>query len=113
VATDESTDLVPAETVRERPGTAVARADAFENPGIPPHRPRMTDVDPRAARRAERSIVTLFFLSVVGTVFTMAAYFAFPIQPNDLSSVRLNNLMLGIGLALALLTIGIGAVHWG
>jgi ubiquinol-cytochrome c reductase iron-sulfur subunit len=113
VATEQSTDLVPADAARERPGTAVARADAVENPGIPPHRPRITDVDPRAAKRAERAIVTLFFLSFVGTVFTMAAYFAFPIQPNDLGSVRLNNLMLGIGLALALLTLGIGAVHWG
>jgi ubiquinol-cytochrome c reductase iron-sulfur subunit len=113
VATDKTTtDLVPAEGVRERPGTAVQRADAFENPGMPPHRPRITDVDPKAERRAERAVVTLFFLSLVGTVFTMAAYFAFPIHANDLGSVRLNNLMLGIGLTLALTTIGIGSIHW-
>jgi ubiquinol-cytochrome c reductase iron-sulfur subunit len=113
VATDESTtDLVPAEAVGRPPGTAVQRADAFTNPGLPAHRPRITDVDPRAERRAERAVVTLFFLSLIGTFFTLAAYFAFPIQPNDLGSVRLNNLMLGLGLTLALTTIGIGAIHW-
>ncbi|MFZ2964912.1 MAG: Rieske 2Fe-2S domain-containing protein, partial [Rhodoglobus sp.] len=30
----------------------------------------------------------------------------------DLGSVRLNNLLLGVSIALATLTIGIGAVHW-
>ena len=80
---------------------------------MPPHRPRVTDTDPRKAKRAERTIVALFYLSIVGAVFAMAAYFAFPIQANDLGSVRLNNLFLGIGLSLALLAIGVGAVHWG
>ncbi|MGO3885413.1 MAG: cytochrome bc1 complex Rieske iron-sulfur subunit, partial [Mycetocola sp.] len=42
----------------------------------------------------------------------IAAYMIFPIEPENLLSVRLNNLFIGIGIALALLGIGIGAVHW-
>jgi ubiquinol-cytochrome c reductase iron-sulfur subunit len=114
MANDESsTEVVPAGHVAASSGTAVQRADAFQNPGMPPHRPRVTDHDPRKAKRAERAIVALFYVSIVGAVFAMAAYFAFPIQANDLGSVRLNNLLLGIGLSLALLGIGVGAVHWG
>ena len=114
MANDESTDLVPVTgTSTTDPGTAVERSDALVNPGVPPHRLRVTDKDPRAAKRAERVIVGLFYASLAGSVFAMTAYFAFPILPNDLGSVRLNNVMIGMGLALALLAIGIAAVHWG
>lgn len=118
MAADEHTSVVPTDgtgtaTHLVRTGTAVERSDAVHNPGVPPHRPRVTDESPRAAQRAERSVIGLFFLSLVGTVFAMTAYFAVPITANDLMSVRLNNLFLGLGLALALLCIGIGAVHWG
>jgi ubiquinol-cytochrome c reductase iron-sulfur subunit len=111
--TDQHTDLVPAEAPEPSAGSAVERADAFQNPGLPPHRVRTTDIDPKAAKKAERVVVLLFFASIVGTFFAMTAYFAFPITTGDLASVRLNNLFLGIGIALALLSIGIGAVHWG
>jgi ubiquinol-cytochrome c reductase iron-sulfur subunit len=114
MANEESTtEVVPAGHAAASSGTAVERADAFTNPGMPPHRARVTDRDPKKARRAERTIVALFYLSIVGAVFAMAAYFAFPIRTNDLASVRLNNLLLGLGLSLALLGIGVGAVHWG
>ena len=33
------------------PGTAVVIRDAIENPGFPPHRPRVTDLDPKKERR--------------------------------------------------------------
>jgi ubiquinol-cytochrome c reductase iron-sulfur subunit len=94
-------------------GTAVVVRDAVENPGFPPHRPRVTDLDPKKERRAERTVYTLFYLSIVGSVWAVAAYMAFPINEGDPGSVRLNNLFIGIGGALALLAIGIGAVHWG
>ena len=94
-------------------GTSVVARDAVQNPGLPPHRQRVTDLDPRAEKRAERAVYTLFYLSIVGSVFAIAAYIIFPIVPEDPGSVRLNNLFIGIGLALALLALGIGAVHWG
>ncbi len=94
-------------------GTSVVVRDAVANPGFPPHRPRVTDVQPSAERRAERTVYTLFYLSIVGSVFAIAAYMAFPIIPEDPGSVRTNNLFIGLGLSLALMAIGIGAVHWG
>lgn len=114
---DENTDLVTVDTnstsSRYTPGTAVERSDAIENPGLPPHRPRITDTDPVAARKQERRIVVLFYVSLAGSIFAMTAYFAFPIDPNNLASTRLNNVMVGIGLAFALLAVGVAAVHWG
>jgi len=95
------------------PGTALVIRDEVENPGFPPHRPRVTDLDPKKERRAERTVYTLFYLSILGSVWAVAAYLAFPIDDSDPSSVRLNNLFIGIGISLALLAIGIGAVHWG
>ena len=94
-------------------GTAIVARDAVANPGFPPHRPRITDLDPKAEKRAERTVYTLFYLSIVGSIFAIAAYMIFPIVPEDPGSVRLNNLFIGIGLALALLALGIGIVHWG
>jgi ubiquinol-cytochrome c reductase iron-sulfur subunit len=94
------------------PGTAVIPSDAFENPGLPPHRLRATDLDPHKDRVAERRVYTLFFLSIVGSLFAVASYVAFPIIPGNTMSVRLNTLMLGLGIALGLLAIGIGAIYW-
>ena len=94
-------------------GTAIVVRDAPENPGFPPHRPRVTDLDPKKERRAERTVYTLFYLSIAGSIWAVAAYMAFPIHDSDPSSVRLNNLFIGVGITLALLAIGIGAVHWG
>ncbi|MET0590035.1 MAG: Rieske 2Fe-2S domain-containing protein [Naasia sp.] len=110
-------ELVPVDAAAHGPevsgGTAVVRRDAVENPGLPPHRPRVYDLDPKKADRAERGISLLFYLSIIGSVGAIASYFAFPIVPDDPSSVRLNTLFLGASIALALLTIGIGVVHWG
>ncbi|TDW28494.1 ubiquinol-cytochrome c reductase iron-sulfur subunit [Cryobacterium psychrophilum] len=94
-------------------GTAVVARNSLENPGFPPHRPRITDLNPKEERKAERTVYTLFYVSIVGSVFAIAAYMAFPITAEDPGSVRLNNLFIGLGLSLALFAIGIGAVHWG
>ncbi|PJJ55069.1 ubiquinol-cytochrome c reductase iron-sulfur subunit [Compostimonas suwonensis] len=99
--------------LEESPGTAVIVQDSVADPGFPPHRQRVTDKDPKAAKQAERTVYTLFYLSIVGSVFAIAAYMAFPIEDGDPGAIRLNNLFIGLGIALALLAIGIGAVHWG
>ncbi|MFZ7088036.1 Rieske 2Fe-2S domain-containing protein [Curtobacterium sp. RRHDQ10] len=93
-------------------GTAVLPVEPFENPGEPPHRPRRTDVDPKKERLAERQVATFFYLSIVGSVLSIAAYIAFPINSNDFSTVRTANLFLGLSIALALLALGIGTVYW-
>lgn len=94
-------------------GTVVVQDDQFENPGLPPHRPRVTDLDPSKEALAERRVTALFFLSVVGSVLAVAFYFAFPITAGDMASVRLSTVSLGLSLTLGLLGLGIGAVHWG
>jgi len=110
VTAADSSSVVHAESAA---GTAVVARDAMANPGLPPHRQRVTDLDPKEDRKAERTVYTLFYVSIVGSVFAIAAYMAFPIVPEDPGSVRLNTLFIGLGLSLALLAIGIGAVHWG
>jgi ubiquinol-cytochrome c reductase iron-sulfur subunit len=109
------TEIVPADSSQGAAagGTVVVARDAVKNPGLPPHRARVTDLDPKADRRSERGVSLLFYLSLVGSVGAIVAYFAVPIQPNDPLSVRLNTLFLGSALALALLCLGVGAVHWG
>ena len=41
--------------------------EQFRNPGLPPHRPRLTDVDPKRAKGAERQVILLFVLSMLGS----------------------------------------------
>ena len=88
----------------------------FENPGLPPHVHRAADDDPRAAKRAERQVAALFTLSILGTLGFIVSYFA---VPNDttvfipfIGKTILLNILLGVTLAVSLLGIGFGAVHW-
>jgi len=94
------------------PATAVVRADRIPNPGFPPERLRVTDLDPKKEKQAERTVSGLFLLSIVGSIIAVVAYIIFPIEEGNPGSVRLNNLFLGVGITLGLLGIGIGAVHW-
>ena len=94
------------------PGTGVVTTDAPVNPGFPPHNPRQTDLDPKKDAKAARQVAFLFYLSILGSIFAVAAYVAFPIVPGDPGSIRTNNVLLGIGITLGLLGIGLGAVHW-
>src|SRR3954453_12035674 len=93
------------------PGLGVAVSDPAQNPGLPPHRERMTDKDPGAERTAVRTVYTLFYLSVAGSIWAVAAYMLFPIEDGTLSSIRSNNLFIGLGIGLALLSLGLGAIH--
>jgi ubiquinol-cytochrome c reductase iron-sulfur subunit len=109
-------EVVPVDSshgVAASSGTLVVAPDAIENPGLPPHRQRITDLDPKADRRNERAVSLLFYLSLVFSVLAIVAYFAVPIVEDDASSVRLNTLFLGLAIAGALLTIGVATVHWG
>lgn len=109
------TAVVAASSAKSSVGlsTSVVSPDQFENPGFPPHRERVTDIDPKKMKRAERVVYTLFYLSIVGSVFAVFAYMFFPINESEADSVRLNTLWVGLGIAFALFAIGIAAVHWG
>jgi ubiquinol-cytochrome c reductase iron-sulfur subunit len=88
-------------------------------PGLPPHLPRRTDVDPRAARRAERQVATMFGLSAVMVVLFVVAFST--IDPKAVINTQIPgigeigafNAAIGLALGLALFLIGAGAIHWG
>lgn len=111
IAAGSELDIVAERTVSA--GTAVAvPSGAFENPGSPPDRIRATDLDPKKEKTAERRVGGLFLFSIAASIFAIVAYIIFPIVPGDLSSVRLNNLFLGLGISLALISIGLGSIYW-
>ncbi len=93
-------------------GLAVAVSDPVTNPGLPPHRPRVTDKDPAKMRHAVRTVYTLFYISIAGSLWAIAAYLLFPIESGQMVDIRYNNLFIGLGIALALLAIGVAAIHW-
>jgi ubiquinol-cytochrome c reductase iron-sulfur subunit len=110
-------------THEEDPGTGdVALHDGdlparFENPGLPEHAHRLTDTDAKTARRAERQVATLFVVSMIGTLVAIVGYFSVKFHDNlgfvaYLDRLELSNKLIGLGLAVSLLGIGIGAVHW-
>ena len=94
-------------------GLAVAVPDAAANPGLPGHRQRMTDKDPQEMKRAVRTVYTLFYISVAASIWASIAYMIFPIESGSMIDIRYNNLFIGLGIAFALLAIGIGTIHWG
>lgn len=96
---------------RYESGLAIVASDKIKDPGIEPHRVRMTDKDPAKERNANRQVAALFIASAIGSAFAIFAYFAFPIT-DDLGTVRANTWWLGIGITLGLFGIGLGAVHW-
>lgn len=84
---------------------------AMDNPGLPEHEPRLTDVDEVAARRVERQIATLFGLATLLSLGFCVAYFAIP-EEALFAGFSAHNLTLGLTLGGALLLIGIGAIQW-
>ncbi|MDQ6641898.1 MAG: Rieske 2Fe-2S domain-containing protein [Actinomycetota bacterium] len=89
-------------------------ADPIANPGLEPHLPRPTDVDPAAEKRAERQVAALFGLSTVFTVLFCVSYFVFKVgnNPTVVMGLGASNVALGTCLGLALLLIGVGAIQW-
>ncbi|MGB3256580.1 MAG: Rieske 2Fe-2S domain-containing protein [Ornithinimicrobium sp.] len=90
--------------------------ERFENPGLAPHVPRRSDVDEKAATRAERQVVAMFFLSALGTVGFVLAYFLIPLDARGqfigIGEISLYHVALGLTMTLSLCGIGFGAVHW-
>ena len=85
--------------------------DAFDNPGIPPHRHRLGDHDRAAEKSSERIVIGLFALSALATIAGVAGFFLFP-AGQTLLGIRLGTTLLGGGLGISMLGIGLAAVHW-
>ena len=90
--------------------------ERFTNPGLPAHVARMADLDENAARRAEKQVATLFGISIVGTLLFIVFYFAISLETTvfvpGIGMTSASNLALGLTMAMGLLGIGFGAVHW-
>jgi ubiquinol-cytochrome c reductase iron-sulfur subunit len=90
--------------------------DPLADPGLPHHTPRRTDIDDRAAARAERQVAALFWLSTFATFGFIASFVAIDkdeyIYIVGLGNINALNFALGTTLALSLLGIGIGQIHW-
>ena len=74
--------------------------------------PRATDLDPAAARAAERRVALLFLLSVVGVIGFVVTYIAAPFTFGVERGNELFTPLLGSFMALALFGVGAGAVLW-
>lgn len=93
---------------------------SFPDPGLPHHAPRLTDVDPKRANAAERQVSLLFIISILGSLLSWVAFFGINIAgekydvlntgPTD--ALKLQNLLLGLGIAFSMFGIGIGVVQW-
>ena len=81
-----------------------------------PHVPRKADIDPKAAIRAERQVATMFGLSSVMIILFVVAFIQVPadllISFPILGNVNANHLAIGFTFGMAILLIGLGAIHW-
>ena len=90
--------------------------EAIKDPGLPAHVHRKADTDPKAAQRAERQVATMFLVSALGTVLLIFSFFFIPedvfVFVPVLGNQNAHQLGLGLGMAISLFFIGIGAIHW-
>jgi ubiquinol-cytochrome c reductase iron-sulfur subunit len=88
----------------------------IENPGLPDHAHRRTDSDPKAEKRAERQVASLFMLSAISTIGFIYSYVGIKrdvyVFLPILGDMNLQQLMLGLCMAGGFLFIGIGAIAW-
>ena len=81
-----------------------------------PHVPRKADIDPKAARRAERQVATMFGLSSLLIIVFVVAFVKIPnttlITIPIIGVVNANHIAIGFTFGLSILLIGIGAIHW-
>ena len=96
-------------------------ADGTVKPGYLPvapieHKPRVTDTDPKAARRAERQVASMFALSMILVVVFVIAYVTIDVTAvvyvPVLGEIGASNLVLVLTFGGAIFFIGAGAIQW-
>jgi ubiquinol-cytochrome c reductase iron-sulfur subunit len=100
----------------DQPTSHHGELEPLSDPGLPAHVHRRADHDPIAEKRAERQVALLFVIAAISAVAFIASfvgiksdqYIFLPL----LGTTNAQQLALGFFLALALLAIGLGAVHW-
>lgn len=107
---------LPSEQGDAHHGNVAVADDPFADPGLPVHKPRIQDIDERAAKRSERTVAMLFTLSMLATIGFIASFVTFPVDKIvyifPIGKVSALNFALGMTLGTALFCIGAGAVHW-
>jgi ubiquinol-cytochrome c reductase iron-sulfur subunit len=107
------TDLTP----RQGHSDVPAQAKLGHSPVADvPHRPRATDTDPKAARRAERQVASMFLLSMLFVVLFVVAYVGIDkstvVYIPVFGDVGASTLALGFTFGAAIFLIGAGAIQW-
>ena len=108
-------DLTPHQGNNDGHGNAPAKLGYSPVADIP-HKPRATDTDPKAARRAERQVASMFLLSMLFVVLFVVAYVG--IDKNTvvyipvMGEVGASNVALGFTMGMAILLIGTAAIQW-
>lgn len=80
------------------------------------HRPRQADISPKANRRAQRQVASMFLLSMLCVVLFVAAYVG--IDPSTtiyipvFGETSAINIALGLTFGLGILLVGTAAVQW-
>jgi ubiquinol-cytochrome c reductase iron-sulfur subunit len=110
---------LPGDETHASHGGDLVPDEPLANPGLPEHAWRPTDVDPKAEKRAERQIATLFGLSTVCVVLFVVSYFVFDVNGGgggatvqEVGNLGASNVALGATLGGALLFIGVGLIQW-
>ncbi len=90
--------------------------EPIKDPGLPAHVHRRADLDEKYAKRAETQVAILFLLSALGTVLLIVSYIFIPqdifVFIPVMGEQNVHQLLLGLGMAIALFCIGAGLIHW-
>ncbi len=83
---------------------------------LPHHEPRMSDIDPRAAKRAERQVALLFLGAMLCGIAFVVVFAAVPVDRLIwvplIGDTQLSNLLLGLLMGLSFFLVGVAAIHW-
>ena len=86
-------------------------SSVFQDPGVPGHKKRRADSDPKAAKRAELQAVALLLFSIAGTVGAVVAYVLLDVGETP-EEIQRSNMFIGLGIFAGMLGIGAAAIHW-